>query len=164
MVQVSPEPHPFFLAATEANGCMKSNPAPAIVVINRLHKSLLQTNSSHGVNFIRRERGGERERERKKTDKQTAANKLASYNGKTFPRRGRVERVEVARVRNGQSVDALQLLSKPVPLPAPEPTVPSSTPRDLLIKGASKDPCSLSRSWKSEVDRLTQTNSVDALN
>ena len=65
MVQVSPEPHPFFLAATEANGCMKSNPAPAIVVINRLHKSLLQTNASHGVNFIRRERGGEREREKK---------------------------------------------------------------------------------------------------
>ena len=65
MVQVSPEPHPFFLAATEANGCMKSNPAPAIGVINRLHKSLLQTNSSHGVNCIRRERGGERERETK---------------------------------------------------------------------------------------------------
>lgn len=87
---------------------MKSNPAPAIVVINRLHKSLLQTNSSHGVNCIRRERGGEREREgKKKTDEQTnkqTANKLASYNGKTFPRRGHVERVEVARVRNGQSV------------------------------------------------------------
>ena len=154
----------FFLAATEANGCMKSNPAPAIVVINRLHKSLLQTNSSHGVNCIRRERGGERERERKKktdkqtnrqTDKQTAANKLASYNGKTFPRRGHVERVEVARVRNGQSVFRCSASFQTRPPPAPEPTVPSSTPRDLLIKGASKDPCSLSRSWKSEVDRLT---------
>ena len=89
MVQVSPEPHPFFLAATEANGCMKSNPAPAIVVINRLHKSLLQTNSSHGVNCIRRERGGERERERKKnrqTDKQTNSQQVGFIQWQDLPK------------------------------------------------------------------------------